>query len=108
MAIRGPGCQGQGKTITAACGGRDRRRPENLAKRGDLHLQVVLFDHQAGPDQAQAIRLWRPIGRALDQRQQHVESPVAEHHGAAFHQQPALVRLQLKGAKSEDGGHGGR
>jgi hypothetical protein len=44
---------------------------------------------------------------ALDQRQQHVDCPMAELHGVAVVQQPALIGLQLKAAKTVNGHHGG-
>jgi hypothetical protein len=72
-----------------------------------LNLQVVLFDHKAGPDQIEQLVLGHQLAGALDQRQEHVESAGTKRRGAAVHQQPALIRLQLKRAKTV-GGHGNK
>jgi hypothetical protein len=64
--------------------------------------RVVLFD-EARFDSRNSF--WSPTERA-DQCQEHVESPGTERCAPAVHQQPALVRLQFKRAKTVGGGHG--
>jgi hypothetical protein len=52
----------------------DRLRPEGFAQAADLHLQIVLRDHQAGPDGVEQFVLGNDPVAAFHQRQQQVES----------------------------------
>jgi hypothetical protein len=71
-----------------------------------LNLQIVLFDDNTGPDEIEQPVLGNQLAGVLDQRQQEIECPGPECHGAAFHQQPALVRLQFERTETIGGGHG--
>jgi hypothetical protein len=56
----------------------DGGRPEHLAQRDDLHLQVVLLDHEVRPYALHQLALGYRAIVAVDQRQQHVERAAAE------------------------------
>jgi len=76
-----------GEPIPPAGNGRDRVRPEQLAQRRDLHLQVVLLDDELRPDDVQQFVLRDHAIASLDERQQQVERQPGQLEGllAALH-----------------------
>ena len=69
---------GQREAVTPPGHRRDRLVPEQFAQRDDLHLEVVLLDHEARPHDIQQLVLRdRPVP-ALDECEQGVERPAAE------------------------------
>jgi hypothetical protein len=58
-------------TVTRHSG--DHALPQQLAQRGDLHLQVVLLHHQPGPDEVEQFVLGDDTAATLDERDQEVE-----------------------------------
>ena len=95
------GGTGQRQPVAAAGDGGNGQRPQHLAQRRDLHRQVVLLDHQAGPGQVQQLVLGDHPVAPLDQRQQHVESPRTQRRGGPVHQQQALGRPDLDPAQGD-------
>ena len=73
---------------------RQRARPEQLAQRRDLHLQVVLLDHQTGPHERQELVLGDEPARACDQRDQQVEAARPQRDRLAVGQQAMLPGLE--------------
>ena len=68
-----------GNELVTAPGNRgDRLRSEQLAQRRHLDLQVVLFDHQSGPDQVEQLVLADDAVALPNQHQQHVDRARSE------------------------------
>ena len=86
---------------------RQRARPQQLAQRRDLHLQVVLLDHQARPDERQQLVLRYQPARTRDQHHQQIERPRAQRHRLAVREQAPLGRLQREAAETAGGAGGG-
>ena len=76
--------------------GRNGILTEDLAQGADLHLQVVLFHNQPGPDQVKQFVLRdRPVA-PFDQRQQHVKGARAQRCWVPIDQQLSLGWPDLK------------
>jgi hypothetical protein len=80
-----------GEPITTSRNRCDRLLPEDLAQRGDLHLQIVLFDDELRPDPVQQLLLGHQLTGPLQERDEHIESARADHHRLAARQQAALA-----------------
>jgi len=93
-----------GELIAAPRNGRDRGRSEQLAQRADLHLQVVLLDHHAGPHDFEQLVLGHQPIAPLVQRLQHVERARAELGRPAIDPQLPLGAANLDARVAEWGG----
>ena len=103
-------CFGRGRArdreaIAASRYRRDGLRPEHLAQRADLHLQVVFLDDDAGPDHVQQLGLGDEAIAAFDQCMQNVEGTRAQRHGLPVDEQLAGGRTELEAAEPEVGAH---
>ncbi len=96
------------EAITAPWNGRDGLRPEQFAQAADLHLQVVLLDHQTGPDELQQFVLADRAVAVLDQRHQHVEGTRTQLGRLAPDQQLALGAADHAGIEAQFSGRGNR
>jgi hypothetical protein len=87
--------------VTVAWQCRDGARTQQLAQCADLRGDVVLFDHQAGPDAVEQLLLGDQPLVALGQCEQQIEGAAAQGHGLATHAQHALGRVQLEVAEAQ-------
>lgn len=85
----GGAVDGLDNPVAAAGNRRDRPRPERPAQGADLHLKVVLLDHQAGPDEIEQFVL--------------ADDAVAECCRRAVERQQALPGTQFTAAEAEHG-----
>ena len=85
-----------GEPVTASRDRRNGLRAQQLAQRADLHLKVVLLDHQPRPDQGQKIVLRHELARSGNQRHQQVECARAQGDRCIVRGQTALRRLQFE------------
>jgi hypothetical protein len=90
----------QGEAVAAPGNGRHRMRTEDLAQRRDLHLEVVLLDHQAWPDAIEELVLGHDALAGIDEGEKHVEGAGAEHRGAAIDQHLPFGGPDLHRAKA--------
>ena len=74
--------------------------PEELAQRRDLHGQVVVFHHQAGPHQRQQLILAHHAIAMLDQAQQQVKGAGTQQGWLAVLQELAPGGQKLKTVKA--------
>ena len=112
MPTRSPAVDAEGDVVeegpdAVRLGDVNRLRPQHLPQCADLHLQIVLFDHETGPDEVEQLVLRDQPIAPLDERQQHVERPRAEWGRRTVGSQLAGGRTQLEAAKAVDGSHGG-
>ncbi len=89
--------------VAAARDRRDRLRPQQLAQRRDLHLQVVLLDHQPGPHGVEQFVLGDDAIAAPHQHQQHVDRACAELRRFAVDVQQPPRRIELEAAEADFG-----
>ena len=94
--------QRQCEAVAAPRYGGDGVGAEHLAQRRDLHREVVLLHHHAGPDPRQQLVLADHAIALLDQREQQVERAPAQRDRLAIGQQAALGRSQLQPLCLED------
>ena len=87
--------------------GGDGLLPQQLAQRGNLHLQVVLLDDQSGPDQFEQLVLGDQAIAAFDQRQQEVECARAKRGRLPVDQELPRGRTEFEAAELVDQRHGG-
>jgi hypothetical protein len=90
----------QREPVAASGNGRERILPQQLAQRRDLHLQVVLFHHQAGPDEREQLVLGDQPAGAVDEHGQQVERPRAERDRLPVGEQPPFLELQLEAVEA--------
>ena len=83
------------EAVAEARHGADGARPEQLAQRGDLHREVVLLHHPAGPHTLQQLFLAHHAVALFDQAHQHVEGARTQRHRLAVRQDLALVGANL-------------
>ena len=111
-AVTAPRRAGHREAIAAARDRRDRLRPEHLAQREHLHLQVVVLDDAAGPDEIEQLGARHRALAPLDQREQQIERASAELGRLAVDEQLPLGRQQREPVEAQRrgvvGGHGGR
>ncbi len=98
------GSQRQREAIAAAGNGGDRVRPQDLAQRGHLDLEVVLLDDDRRPHPFDQLALGHQLPGPLDQRHQHVERARAQARRFAVDQQALLRGLQQEAAEAVVGG----
>ena len=94
------------ESITAPRHGRDHAGAEQLAQRRDLDLQVVLLDHQPGPDELEQFPLGDDPVTPFDQGEQDVEGARAERGRRAADPQLPLGDCQLEVVEAMKVGHG--
>ncbi len=82
-----------GEPVTATRNRRNRRGPQQLAQRPDLHLQVVFLDDQARPDGVEQLVFRDDPLAPLDQSHQHVESTRTERGSASPDQELTRRRV---------------
>ena len=87
--------------VSLSRNGDDAVRSYELAQSGDMHLQVVLFHHHAGPDLPEEFGFGDEHAGAVHQRAQHVESAGAQCHRAPVGEQLPLAHSQYEVVKSE-------
>ena len=78
------------------------RRPQQLAQRRDLHLQVVFLDHEARPDRVEQLVLGHELTARADQHDQQVEArapSVAGWPSARSAVPPAAIRIGQSGRR---------
>jgi hypothetical protein len=86
--------------VAAAGQGGNGLGAQELPQRRDLHLEVVLLDHDARPDERQQLVLAHDARAVLDQCDQQVERARPERRRRAIHQHAPLGRTHLDGAES--------
>ena len=101
-----PGEQAGDEAIAAPGNGRDRVGTEQLPQRRDLHLEVVLLDHEPRPDQVEELALGDDAVASLDQGEQQVEGARAERGRLAGDRQLALGERELEAVEAVAVGHG--
>ena len=97
-----------GEPVPAPGDRRDGLRAEQLAQRADLHLQVVLLDHQPRPDRLEQLVLGDEPLAPLDQREQQVERARAQRRRLLVDQELPRRGTELEATESIGGRHGGR
>lgn len=88
------------KPIAPPWHGGNQVRAQQLAQRGNVHLQVVFFNDQPKPNQLKQLRLTDKLNRTFHQYAQHIKRPGSQHHGVTVSQQLAFVGAQDKVRKS--------
>src|SRR5215831_14224034 len=83
-------------------------RTEQLAQAADLRRDVVLLDHNAGPDEIEQLVLRDQPITTLCQREQQVEGACAQRDIRAINSQQALGRTDLEVAEPQRFVAGGR
>ena len=89
-----------GEPVTPSGNRGDRLRSQQLAQGADLHLHVVLLDHQPRPHQVEQFGLGDEPVAPLDQRQQHIEGARTNARGATLDQQLPLAGPHFDSAKT--------
>lgn len=84
------------ETVAPARNGGDDVRAEQPTQRADLGRDIVLFHHQARPDEVKQLLLGDEVVAAPRQHDQHVKSPAAQRHGLAVDAQQTLIRVELE------------
>ena len=69
---------------------------ERAAHRIDLHLQVILFDGDAGPDLCHQLGLRHQRAIGGDERAEHVQRALTHHNGGSFFEQAPVAQVQLE------------
>ncbi len=77
------------------------RARQYLAQRRDVHLDIVLLHHHAGPDLGHQLILGDQLAVAPHQRQQDIEGALAERHRHAVRQQLASRDQQTERSELE-------
>ena len=90
------GVDGRREAVAASGHRGDGQRPEQLAQRQHVHLQVVLLDDEAGPDDLHQLVLGDDAVAPLDERDEEVEGAAAQLERLAFVPQRAFGRAQLE------------
>ena len=81
---------------------------QDLAQGRDLHLQVVLLDHEAGPHRGEELVLGEEAIEVVDQRDEDIEGPCAQGDRNAIGEQRPLVRTQLEAPEAPNGRNWGQ
>jgi hypothetical protein len=77
-----------------------RLRPQHLAQRRDLHLEVVFLNDQTRPDQIEQFVLADVPMAPFDQRHQYIESASAQLGGHPADEQLSRLGLHLEASES--------
>lgn len=91
---------GQVEPVAAPGDGREGTLAENLAQRGDLHLQVVLLDDESRPHRGEEFVLRDEHARAVRERDQQIKRARTQGDGRTVCEQDALARTQLEPAEA--------
>jgi hypothetical protein len=79
---------------------------EDLAQRGDLHLEVVFLDHHPGPCEVEQFVLGNQSLAPFDQRKKDVECPRTQRCRLAVHKKLPTGRVQFEPSEAVRSVHG--
>ena len=91
---------GQIESVAAPGDGREGALAEDLAQRGDLHLQVVLLDDQSRPHGGEEFVLRNERAGTVGECDQQIERARTHRDGRTVREQDALARKQLEPAEA--------
>ncbi len=97
-------CKLQCEAVTPPRDRRDRFRSQDLAQRGHLSLQRIVFDHHLRPHTLEQLILGDQVSVAFNQHDQQIESTRADVYRSAGCQQASFIGLQLEAAEPIGGG----
>jgi len=100
--IGGRRARWRAEAVAAPRDGGNDIRPQHLAQRTDLDLQVVLLLHHAGPDPVQQFLLADDVLASFDKHSQHLERTRAERHRPPIDLQAARRAMPFADAEAED------